>query len=84
MADDDDPEVSNDSDRTDAALDELILAAREVREVYVVLESHVQSGRAGPRGSTSATRIRRLPGQADVDRAAAPKQLPGSDKRRLD
>ena len=33
-----DPEVSNDGDATDAALDELILAARNV---FVVLESHV-------------------------------------------
>ena len=34
-----DPEVSNDSDRTDQALDALIIAARET---FIVIESHVQ------------------------------------------
>ena len=34
-----DPEISNDGNRTDAALDELIAAARET---IVVLERHVQ------------------------------------------
>ena len=51
-------------DRTDAALDELILAAREV---YVVLESHVQlveqAAREYERDPDPA-----LPGRADVDR----------------
>ena len=32
------PEVSNDSDRTDQALDALIIAARET---FIVLEGHV-------------------------------------------
>ena len=35
------PAVSNKSDATDAALDELVLAARET---FLVLESHVQTG----------------------------------------
>ena len=70
-----DPEVSNDSDRTDAALDELILAAREV---YVVLESHVQlveqAAREYERDPDPA-----LPGQADVDRPADVESAPAGD-----
>ena len=70
-----DPEVSNGSDRTDAALDELILAAREV---YVVLESHVQlveqAAREYERDPEPA-----LPGRADVDRPADVESEPAGD-----
>ncbi len=58
-----DPEVSNPSDATDAALDELIIAAREA---YVALESHVQlvdqAARDYERDPDQA-----LPGQDDVE-----------------
>ena len=59
----------------DAALDELILAAREV---YVVLESHVQlveqAAREYERDPDPA-----LPGQADVDRPADVESEPAGD-----
>ena len=70
-----DPEVSNDSDATDRALDDLILAAGEV---YVVLESHVQlveqAAREYERDPDPA-----LPGQADVNRPADVESEPSGD-----
>ena len=59
-----DPEVSRNSDRTDAALDALLIAARET---FIVVESHVQlveqAARDYERDPDPA-----LPGQADVVR----------------
>ena len=70
-----DPEASNDSDRTDAALDDLILAAREV---YVVLESHVQlveqAAREHERDPDPA-----LAGQADGRRPSDVESEPAGD-----
>ena len=67
-----DPEVSNDSDRTDAALDELILAAREVLESHVQLVE--QAAREYERDPDPA-----LPGQADVNRPADVESEPAGD-----
>ena len=70
-----DPEVSNASDATDRALDDLILAAREV---YVVLESHVrlveQAAREHERDPDPA-----FSGQADVDRPSDVESEPAGD-----
>ena len=70
-----DPEVSNASDATDRALDDLILAAREV---YVVLESHVglveQAAREHERDPEPE-----LPGQADVERRSDVESEPAGD-----
>ena len=70
-----DPEVSNDRDRTDQALDELILAARGV---YVVLESHVQLVEQAAREYEQDPEPE-LPGQADVDRPSDVESAPTGD-----
>ena len=70
-----DPEVSRNSDATDRALDDLILAAREV---YVVLESHVQlveqAAREHERDPDPA-----FAGQADVERPSDVESEPAGD-----
>ena len=70
-----DPEVSNDSDRTDRALDALLIAARET---FIVLESHVQlveqAARDYERDPDPA-----LPGQADVVRPDDVESEPAGD-----
>ena len=70
-----DPEVSRNSDRTDQALDELIVAARET---FVVLQSHVQlvgqAARDYERDPDPA-----LPGQDDVVRPPDVESEPAGD-----
>ena len=76
-----DPQVSRNSnrDRTAAALDELILAERGV---YVVLESHVQSGHQAAR-EYERDQGPALSGQVAVDRPAAIESEPAGELRRL-
>ena len=70
------PEVSNTSDATDAALDELILAARNT---FVVLESHVELVEQAAQGYDERDPEAQRPGQADAARPADVEAEPPGD-----